>query len=131
MLRHPRHGYGSALNPCIDCKTFMLRCAGALLPELQADFVITGEGKIDAQSLMGKVISGIAKRCVRANVPLIALAGGVEEDALKSHESGVSAIFSILHTPMSLEEAMCKETTLRQIEQRAGELFRLIKAARR
>lgn len=43
MLRHPRHGYGSALNPCIDCKTFMLRCAGALLQELQADFVITGE----------------------------------------------------------------------------------------
>ena len=43
MLRHPRHGYGSALNPCIDCKTFMLRCAKALLPELQADFVITGE----------------------------------------------------------------------------------------
>lgn len=43
MLRHPRHGYGSALNPCIDCKTFMLRCAKALMPELQADFVITGE----------------------------------------------------------------------------------------
>jgi tRNA U34 2-thiouridine synthase MnmA/TrmU len=43
MLRNPRHGYGSALNPCIDCKTFMLRCAGALMQELQADFVITGE----------------------------------------------------------------------------------------
>lgn len=43
MLRHPRHGYGSALNPCIDCKTFMLRCAKKLMPELQADFVITGE----------------------------------------------------------------------------------------
>lgn len=43
MLRHPRHGYGSALNPCIDCKTFMLRCAGRLMAELEADFVITGE----------------------------------------------------------------------------------------
>jgi len=43
MLRHPRHGYGSAMNPCIDCKTFMLRCAGELMQELQADFVITGE----------------------------------------------------------------------------------------
>jgi len=43
MLRHPRHGYGSALNPCIDCKTFMVRRAGELLKELQADFVITGE----------------------------------------------------------------------------------------
>lgn len=96
----------------------------------EIDFVITGEGKIDAQSLMGKVISGIAKRCMRANVPLIALAGSVEPDALKSHENGVSALFSILHAPMSLEDAMCKETTLRQAEQSAGELFRLIKVAR-
>ncbi len=97
----------------------------------EVDFVITGEGKIDAQSLMGKVISGIAKRCVKAHVPLIALAGSVEEDAFTSHESGVSALFSILHAPMSLEEAMGKETTLKSVEQSAGELFRLIKVAQR
>ncbi len=97
----------------------------------EVDFVITGEGKIDAQSLMGKVISGIAKRCVKAHVPLIALAGSVEEDALASHESGVSALFSILHAPMSLEEAMCKKTTLGQVEQSVGEIFRVIKVARK
>ncbi len=96
----------------------------------KVDFVITGEGRIDAQSLMGKVISGIAKRCVKAHVPLIALAGGIEADALKSHESGVSALFSILQSPMSLEEAMNKETTLRQIKQSTAELFRLIYVAR-
>ena len=43
MIRNPRHGYGSAMNPCIDCKTFMLHCAGKLMKELDADFVITGE----------------------------------------------------------------------------------------
>lgn len=43
MLRNPQHGYGSALNPCIDCKAFMLRCAKSMLEECQADFVITGE----------------------------------------------------------------------------------------
>ncbi|MGB4598858.1 MAG: hypothetical protein WBI04_02665 [Trichlorobacter sp.] len=43
MLRHPIHGYGSALNPCIDCKTFMLRCTRQLMVEHQADFVFTGE----------------------------------------------------------------------------------------
>ncbi len=43
MLRNPRHGYGSAMNPCIDCKIFMLGCAGRLMKELEADFVITGE----------------------------------------------------------------------------------------
>ena len=43
MIRNPRHGYGSAMNPCIDCKIFMLSEAGKLLKELNADFVITGE----------------------------------------------------------------------------------------
>lgn len=43
MLRNPRHGYGSAMNPCIDCKTFMLCRAKEMMEELEADFVITGE----------------------------------------------------------------------------------------
>lgn len=94
-----------------------------------ADFVITGEGKVDAQSLMGKVISGISKRCAKARVPLIVLAGSVEEDASKAHENGVSALFSILQTPMSLEEAMEKEATLRRVTQSAEEIFRLIKVS--
>jgi len=93
---------------------------------LKADIVITGEGKIDAQSLMGKVISGIAKRCTKAHVPLIALAGEVETSALQSHQSGVSALFSIMHGPMSLEDAMEKETTLRLTTQKTEELFRVI-----
>ena len=96
----------------------------------KADFVITGEGRIDAQSLMGKVISGIAKRCVRFDVPLLALAGQIEEDALRSHESGVSALFSIMHAPMTLDDAMCKETTLKLIKQSSEEIFRLIKISR-
>ncbi|MDH7497314.1 MAG: tRNA 4-thiouridine(8) synthase ThiI [Syntrophomonadaceae bacterium] len=43
VLRHPRYGYGKNMNPCIDCHGFMLRKACALLPELGARFVITGE----------------------------------------------------------------------------------------
>jgi glycerate kinase len=93
-----------------------------------ADIVITGEGKVDAQSLMGKVISGIAKRCTQANVPLIVLAGQVDKSALRSHEHGVSALFSIMHAPMSLEEAMDKETALGLVKQKSEELFRLINA---
>jgi len=75
---------------------------------------------------MGKVISGIAKRCTKAKVPLIALAGEVETSALQSHQSGVSALFSIMHGPMSLEDAMEKETTLRLTTQKTEELFRVI-----
>ncbi len=43
MLRNPRHGYGKAVNPCIDCHAYFLRKARELMVETGADFVITGE----------------------------------------------------------------------------------------
>jgi tRNA U34 2-thiouridine synthase MnmA/TrmU len=43
LIRKPRHGYGSAINPCIDCHTFFLKKAKPLLRKLKADFIITGE----------------------------------------------------------------------------------------
>lgn len=43
MLKNPPHGYGKYLNPCIDCHSLMLRCAGNLMKELSADFLFTGE----------------------------------------------------------------------------------------
>lgn len=91
-----------------------------------ADFVITGEGKIDAQSAMGKVISGIAKRCVKQNVPLLAFAGHVEESAKALHDKGVTALFSIMHHPISLEEAMCEEKTKALMKQAIEEVFRVV-----
>lgn len=43
MLRKPRHGYGKAVNPCIDCHAYFLRKAKELMASIGADFVITGE----------------------------------------------------------------------------------------
>ena len=43
LVRNPAHGYGKHINPCIDCKIFMLSRAGALMQELNASFVVTGE----------------------------------------------------------------------------------------
>jgi len=43
MLKDPRHGYGSNINPCIDCKILMLRKAGELMKDTGAKFLITGE----------------------------------------------------------------------------------------
>jgi len=43
VLENPRYGFGSNMNPCIDCKIMMLKEAGGLMNELSADFVITGE----------------------------------------------------------------------------------------
>lgn len=43
IIRKPAHGFGSHMNPCIDCKILMLRRAGELMPEVGAEFIITGE----------------------------------------------------------------------------------------
>lgn len=43
MLKNPKHGYGSAINPCIDCHAFMLKKAKAFMKKMKADFVATGE----------------------------------------------------------------------------------------
>lgn len=43
VLRNPKHGYGANINPCIDCKIFMLRKAKEMMPEFGASFIITGE----------------------------------------------------------------------------------------
>jgi len=60
-----------------------------------ADCVFTGEGKIDAQSLRGKAVIGIARRIKKANVPLVALAGAVDDGIESVYEAGVTAVFCI------------------------------------
>lgn len=57
--------------------------------------VISGEGKIDAQSLSGKVVIGIARRTKAKNVPLIAVVGDIGSGAEGAYDKGVSAVFSI------------------------------------
>ncbi len=63
-----------------------------------ADAVFTGEGRIDGQSIKGKAVIGIAKRCKSANVPLYAIVGDIEEDARKAYDMGVTAMFTINRT---------------------------------
>jgi glycerate kinase len=92
-----------------------------------ANFVITGEGKIDRQSSMGKVISGIGKICQENKIPCIALAGDSSEADDSLHEVGISACFSILNAPMDLEKAMKKDVALELVEKKAEQIFRLIK----
>jgi glycerate kinase len=57
--------------------------------------VFSGEGKIDTQSLRGKVVIGIARRTKKAGVPLIAVVGDIGNDIEAAYDVGVSAIFSI------------------------------------
>lgn len=70
-----------------------------------ADLVITGEGKIDRQTLFGKVPVGIAGVAAAQNIPVIAITGQVDVDQ-ELKQAGISAIFPIHPAPVSLEEAM-------------------------
>nr|WP_067294200.1 glycerate kinase [Marinobacterium profundum] len=73
------------------------------------DLVITGEGRIDSQTVRGKTPVGVSKRAQRAGVPVIALAGSVSEDSDLVHAHGIDALFSIVPgvvtLPQALEEA--------------------------
>jgi glycerate kinase len=70
------------------------------------DLIITGEGKIDAQSAYGKVPVGIARIARRHRIPVIAFAGIVDANAQKLVQEGVTLALPIIDGPMTLEEAM-------------------------
>lgn len=71
------------------------------------DIVITGEGKIDGQSVNGKVPVGVAKIVKKIkNIPVIAVVGNIGEGAEKVYQMGIDSIMASVNKPMSLEEAM-------------------------
>jgi glycerate kinase len=64
-----------------------------------ADVIFTGEGKIDSQSLRGKVVIGVARRAKKQNKPVIAVVGGADYDVDGAYGEGVTAIFPINRLP--------------------------------
>jgi len=70
-----------------------------------ADMVFSGEGKIDFQSLRGKVVIGVARRTKKAGVPLIAIVGDIGDNIEGAYNEGVSAIFSINRVAVPFKEA--------------------------
>ncbi len=70
-----------------------------------ADLVITGEGRIDSQTIHGKVPVGVAKIAKRHNKPVIGLAGSLTADVGVVHDHGIDAVFSVLTSISTLEEA--------------------------
>lgn len=93
-----------------------------------ADVVVTGEGRIDAQTVMGKAPAGVAELTKRYNKPLIAFAGSVTEDAGECNAKGITAIFPIIKGVTTLDEAMEKETAKQNLADTAEQVFRLYSA---
>ncbi|MBE7020906.1 MAG: glycerate kinase [Ruminococcaceae bacterium] len=92
-----------------------------------ADFVITGEGRLDSQSVMGKAPVGVAALAKEKNIPVLAFSGCATPDAGICNQYGVDAFFPILREPVTLEEAMEPEYTYRNLSDTTEQVFRVIK----
>lgn len=93
-----------------------------------ADIVITGEGRLDGQTAMGKVPVGVAKLAGKYKIPVLAFAGSVTKDARKCNEEGIHAFFPILRGITTLEDAMDAENARRNLMETVEQVFRLIVA---
>lgn len=93
-----------------------------------ADILITGEGRMDGQTAMGKAPVGIAQLAKKANPQCrtIGLCGCATTDAEAVNKHGIDAYFPILHTPMSVEEAMEAHTTKHNLTQTIQQIMNLL-----
>jgi glycerate 2-kinase len=71
-----------------------------------ADLLITGEGRIDSQTINGKVALGVARKAKKYGVPVIAIVGSIGEGAEIVYNHGIDAIVDIISEPMTLENAL-------------------------
>lgn len=92
-----------------------------------ATFVITGEGRLDGQSYMGKAPVGVARLAKKYEKAVIAFSGCVTEDAVMCNEHGIDAFFPILRAPCSLAEAMDCDNARKNLRDSVEQVFRLIK----
>lgn len=84
--------FGATLKPGIDT---VLDTVDFERIAADADMILTGEGKIDSQSLRGKVVIGIAQRAKEVNVPVVAIVGDIGDNMEPAYDMGVTAIYSI------------------------------------
>ncbi len=94
-----------------------------------ADLIITGEGRLDSQSLRGKVVIGVARRARALGVPVAALVGGSETEISDVYAEGVSGVFPINPLPLPFEEVRphCREN----LRFTAGNLLRFYRSIRK
>ncbi|MGN0362890.1 MAG: glycerate kinase [Bilifractor sp.] len=95
-----------------------------------ADLVITGEGRLDGQTVMGKAPIVVAKTAKQYGKPVIAFAGCVTEDAKTCNDYGIDAFFPILRCASTLSEAMDPENARRNMIDTVEQVIRLFELAR-
>ena len=95
-----------------------------------ADLIVTGEGRMDHQTSMGKAPIGVARHAKKYGIPVIAFAGCVE-NAYACNEHGIDAYFSVLQKVTTLQEAMDTNNAYQNVKDTAEQAIRLIKAVNR
>jgi glycerate kinase len=122
-------GMAGGLLPFLNVKLMpgsqtVLRLLGFENVIKEASLVITGEGKVDRQTCMGKALQGILDLSKKYQVPVVAIGGAVESvDEL--NKRGFTAVFSIQSGPVNLETSMNKEYTLAHLSQTVNQILRL------
>ena len=91
-----------------------------------ADIVITGEGRLDHQTVMGKAPIGVAQLAKKYNLKVIAFAGSVTEDAAVCNTAGIDAYFPIIRGVTTLEEALDPQTAKNNMIGTVEQVFRLL-----
>ena len=92
-----------------------------------ADIVVTGEGRLDGQTVMGKVPVGVAELAKKYGKHVIAFAGSVTSEAVKCNQKGIDAFFPVIRSVTTLEEAMRPEVAKENIAAAAEQVFRLMR----
>lgn len=114
---------GAELTPGIE----LLLDATGLENELNdADVVVTGEGRLDHQTAMGKAPVGVARLAKKHGAKVAAFAGGVTEGAAACNDAGIDAFFPIVRGVTTLEDAMKKETAQKNMAAAVEQVFRLL-----
>lgn len=106
-------GMGAALLAFVQARLrpgieIVMEAAGVEAAIRDADLVITGEGRMDSQTVHGKTPIGVARLAKRYNKPVIGIAGSVSADAGVVHQHGIDAVFSVLTQVSTLEDAMAQ-----------------------
>ncbi len=118
------------LNAAMEPGISIIMDAIKLEEELKdADYVITGEGRLDFQTSMGKAPIGVARLAKKYKVNVLAFAGCVTAEAEECNKNGIDAFFPILQAPMITEKAMEPSVAYANMAATARQVFRLIKTA--
>ena len=92
----------------------------------EADIVVTGEGRLDGQTVMGKAPIGVAGIAKKHGKTVLAFSGCVSEDARACNGGGIDAYFPIVRGSVTLEEAMAPDNARRNLTATVEQVFRLI-----